>query len=69
MKSGRLVVDEPVNLPEGMVLDLVIDDEEDDLSDDERVVLHSRLASSAAEAAGGKTRPIAEFLSELRTNR
>ena len=39
VKSGRLVVDEPVNLPEGMVLDLVIDDEEDDLSDDERVVL------------------------------
>jgi len=33
---GRLVVDEPVDLPEGTVLDLVVDDEGDELDDDER---------------------------------
>ena len=40
----RLVVDEPVDLPEGTVLDIVIDDEEDGLDDEERLALHaSRL--------------------------
>ncbi len=31
VQNGRLVVDEPTALPEGTVLDLVVDDEGDDL--------------------------------------
>ena len=30
VKNGRLLVDEPTTLPEGTVLDLVLDDEGDD---------------------------------------
>ena len=39
VEKGRLVLDEPTTLPEGMIIELVADDEGDDLTDDERRVL------------------------------
>ena len=66
ISHGRIVVDEPVDLPEGTVLDLVVDDEGDDLDDAEREALHAQLARSFAEATAGKTRPVTELLAELR---
>ena len=39
VRSGRLVLDEPTDLPEGTVLDLVVDDEGDDMDDAERAAL------------------------------
>jgi hypothetical protein len=66
---GRLVVDEPVDLPEGTVLNLVIDDEDDELDEDERRALHARLAASADQAAAGDVRPLTDILSELRSAR
>ena len=69
VSQGRLVVDEPVDLPEGTVLDLVIDDEEDELDDDERRALHARLAQSAAPESVAAARPISAVLAELRRNR
>jgi hypothetical protein len=36
VKNGHLVLDEPTSLPEGTVLDLVVDDEGDNLDDEER---------------------------------
>lgn len=42
--AGRLVVDEQTDLPEGTVLDLVLDDEGDNLDEAERSAL--REASS-----------------------
>ncbi len=65
VSHGRLVVDEPVDLPEGTVLDLVIDDEEDELDDDERHALHARLAESASPASLAAARPIELILAEL----
>jgi hypothetical protein len=38
-------LDEPTTLPEGTVLDLVLDDEGDDLSDQDREALHLLRAS------------------------
>ncbi len=69
VSHGRLVVDEPVDLPEGTVLDLVIDDEEDELDEEERRALHARLAESSAPASLAAARPIAMVLDELRQNR
>ena len=69
VSHGRLVVDEPVDLPEGTVLDLVIDDEEDELDEEERRALHARLAESAASTSLAAARPIAMVLDELRQNR
>jgi hypothetical protein len=40
VKGGRLFLDEPTSLPEGTVLDLVVDDEGDDLTREERQALN-----------------------------
>jgi hypothetical protein len=67
VSHGRVVVDEPVDLPEGTVLDLVVDDEGDELDDAERAALHAKLERSFAEAKQGKTRPVGDLLDELRS--
>ena len=66
VSQGRIVIDQPVDLPEGTVLDLVVDDEGDELDDDERRVLHARLQASAAAGQAGHTRPLADILTALR---
>ncbi|MDP2343433.1 MAG: hypothetical protein Q8O67_20915 [Deltaproteobacteria bacterium] len=65
VSQGRVIVDEPVDLPEGTVLDLVIDDEGDDLDDAERAALHAALQRSYEEALAGKTRPVGDLIAEL----
>jgi hypothetical protein len=67
VKNGRLTLDEPTTLPEGTVLDLVVDDEGDDLDDEERAALHAHLAAAWESVRQGNTRPVAEVLTELRT--
>jgi len=66
VQKGRLVVDAPTTLPEGTVLDLVVDDEGDDLTDDERAALHAALERSAQEAKSGEARPATEAVRDLR---
>lgn len=51
--EGRLVVDEPTNLPNGTVVDLVIDDEGDDLDAAQVAQLNAAIARSLDEAAHG----------------
>jgi hypothetical protein len=52
VNKGRPVLDEPTTLPAGTVVDLVVDDGGDDLTDEERRALHEALAASwkSAEA-------------------
>jgi hypothetical protein len=69
VRGGRLVVDEPTNLPEGTVLDLVLDDEEDNLPPEERARLHGRLQQAWAETQAGKARPLDQALIDLRSRR
>jgi hypothetical protein len=52
VRNGRLVVDEPTNLPEGMELDLAVVD--DDLDDEERSRLHAALDAADHELREGK---------------
>jgi hypothetical protein len=66
VQNGRLVVDEPTTLPEGTVLDLVVDDEGDDLDDEERARLHARLDAAWASAQAGSVRPAADVIAKLR---
>lgn len=63
--KGRLIVDEPTELPEGTVLDLVLDDEGDDLTDEERELLHAEIERSLDSAKKGRVRPAADVLSDL----
>lgn len=69
VENGRLVLDEPTTLPEGTVVDLVADDEGDDLTDQERRVLHEALSASWTSAQSGRLRPASAILEELRRNR
>jgi len=65
--NGRLVLDEPVDLPEGTVVDLVPVDEGDDLDDAERARLHAALDAARAELARGESIDAAVVLDELRS--
>jgi hypothetical protein len=66
VKNGKLIVDEPTLLPEGTVLDLVIDDEGDDLSSDERKALHAALEKASRSIESGKAIPADDVIRELR---
>ena len=66
VEKGRLVMDIPTDLPEGTVLDLVVDDEGDDLDDEERKALHAAMERSLKQAAAGQTRPASEIIDEIR---
>lgn len=52
VKDGRLVLDEPTDLPEGTEVTLTVAD--DDLDDSERARLHAALERSIAQANQGK---------------
>ena len=69
VEKGRLVLDEPTTLPEGMVVDLVADDEGDDLTNEERRALNEALSTSWRSAEAGSLQPASRILDELRRQR
>jgi hypothetical protein len=64
VKNGRLLLDEPTDLPDGTELDLAVVD--DDLDDDDRAALHAALEASEQEFSQGKGIPAAEVMAGLR---
>ena len=71
VKDGRIVLDEPTDLPEGEVVyvklvDSIVSDDGDDLDDEERAALHRELDASIAEADAGEPEDFAQVLAELR---
>ena len=52
--NGRLVLDEPIDLPEGTELELVIADADDELDDAERLALDRVLTESWEAAKRGE---------------
>ena len=69
VKNGRLVLDEPTTLPDGTVVDLVLDDEGDDLTDGDREALHQALTRAHESIEKGNGRPASEIIKELRARR
>src|SRR5258706_14573251 len=72
--NGRLVLDEPTDLPEGEVVELVLLDEifaarGDDLDDGERAQLHEALEESIEQMKRGQAVDAAEALAELHAHR
>ena len=65
VRNGRLIVDEPTDLPEGTELDLVIDDVGDDLDEAERAALHAAIARAWASVQAGEGRLAADVLADL----
>lgn len=64
---GRLVMDEPVDLPEGTEVDLVPADDGDSLGEEDRVRLHAALERAAGQFRAGQGIPADEALRRIRT--
>jgi hypothetical protein len=67
VRSGRLVLDEPTDLPEGSEVQVVVD--EGALDDAERAKLEEALEASEAEFEAGQGITEEEFWARLRANR
>jgi hypothetical protein len=61
-----LLLDEPTSLPEGTVLDLVVEDEGDDLTVKEREVLSEAIRRGWESVRAGRVRPARAIVDELR---
>jgi hypothetical protein len=69
--NGRLVLDEPTDLPEGervylQVVHGIVADAADDLDAEDRARLHAELDASIAEADAGQTEDFGDMVAELR---
>ena len=67
--DGRLILDEPTDLPEGTVLDLVVDDEGDDLDDAERASLDAAIARAWEQVQSQPAVPAEDVIADLRRRR
>jgi hypothetical protein len=66
VSNGRLLVDEPTSLPEGTILDLVVDDEGDDLDAEESGLRNEALQRAWQQATSNQGRPAHEVIRDLR---
>ena len=66
VSDGRLVVDEPTDLPEGTEVELLPLDPGDWLEDADRAALHDALALSASDIEAGRLVDAADVLTSLR---
>jgi hypothetical protein len=69
VQNGRLVLDQPTELPDGTVLDLVLDDEGDELDDRQREALNAAIARSLRQSDEGRTAPADAIIDKLRARR
>jgi len=74
VKNGRIVVDEPTDLPDGEIIDLVPLDEVlarggDYLDEEERERLHDSLREGIEQMKAGQTIDADTALAELHTHR
>lgn len=68
VKNGRLLLDEPTDLPEGEVIELVPADP-DEMNADEREALHESLSVSIEQMKNGELIDADEVLARLRARR
>jgi hypothetical protein len=70
VRNGRLVLDEPTDLPEGEVIELwPAEYIEDDFDDEERAAVRESLKESIEQMKSGQTIDMKEALAELRAHR
>jgi hypothetical protein len=73
VRNGRLVLDEPTDLPEGKVIELLPLDEDDqdlaDLAPAERAALLAELRVAIAQEKAGQVVDADEVLAEIRARR
>ena len=72
VQDGRLIHDEPTDLADGTVVELVEADpyahldDADDLDDEERAKLHKAIDRGRAELEAGQGIPAEEFVKEIK---
>lgn len=69
VRNGRLVLDEPTDLPEGQVVYLLPAGGDDDMDDAERGALHASLDESIDQMKDGQLIDAGTALDELRAGR
>ena len=69
IQGGKLIVEDRVDLPDGAQVHLRIVENEDELDDEDRALLHREIDLSRAEAASGTTVSAEEALAALRAAR
>jgi hypothetical protein len=66
VQGGRLLVDEPVDLPDGSEVALAVVDEGDDLDEEDRARLHEAIQAGQAELDRGEGVPASVVIASLR---
>ncbi len=72
VRNGRIVLDEPTELPEGTIVELTAvptGNQDDELDDGQRAALHAALARSAEQMKAGESIEAAAVLARLRAKR
>ena len=67
VRGGRLLVDEPTELPDGTEVELLALDPGDWLDETDRAALHEALRDSDADVAAGRLVDADEILRDLRS--
>jgi hypothetical protein len=67
VRDGRIIVDEPTDLPEGAALEVVVLD--DALNAEERAELHASLDRALDDSAAGRGVDAWEYLKQHRARR
>ena len=71
VRSGRIVADDPTDLPEGTAVELAVlddlHDEDDDLSVEERAEVEASIDRGLEQAARGEGSPAEDVLRRLRS--
>lgn len=67
VEGGRLVIDEPTDLPEGAEVDIAVLG--DDLTAEERAELHASLDRALADSEAGRGVDVWEYLAQYRARR
>ena len=65
VESGRIIVDEPMDLPDGTEVEIAVADE-DDMTPEERAELDASIDRGLEQAARGEGIPAEEGLRRLR---
>jgi len=67
VENGRVVLDEPTDLPDGTELRVFAVADGDDLDDQERAELHAAIREGLEEMKVGRTYSAADVIAELRS--
>ena len=66
VRNGRLVLDEPTDLPEGTEVELAVVDDGDALDDQDRARLHAALDRADEQLKAGRFVPGERMIARLR---